>query len=110
MHICVWTVCGMIMLVEAGDSKGDLGKRKILAIVGLALLAFFFSLILSIFRWESFTKFLIFMTFISGLQIRITSMQIRTRIRVLETQNRAVEGSGCSQWGLEAQNGALKGL
>jgi hypothetical protein len=46
----------MIMLVEAGDSKGDLGKRKILAIVGLALLAFFFSLILSIFRWESFTK------------------------------------------------------
>ncbi len=51
IHICVWSVCGMIMLVEAGDSKGDLGKRKILAIVGLALLAFFFSLILSIFRW-----------------------------------------------------------
>jgi len=41
----------MIMLMEAGDSKGDLGKRRILAIVGLALLAFFFSLILSIFRW-----------------------------------------------------------
>ncbi len=60
------------MLVEAGDSKGDLGKRKILAIVGLALLAFFFSLILSIFRWESFTKFLKFMTFMSGLRIRIT--------------------------------------
>lgn len=43
-------VCGMIMLMEAGDSKGDLAKRKVLAIVGLALLAFFFSLILSIFR------------------------------------------------------------
>jgi oligosaccharyltransferase complex subunit gamma len=40
----------MIMLMEAGDSKGDSGKRKVLAIVGLALLAFFFSLILSIFR------------------------------------------------------------
>ena len=43
----------MIMLMEAGDSKGDLAKRKVLAIVGLALLAFFFSLILSIFRWLS---------------------------------------------------------
>jgi len=40
----------MIMLTEAGDSKGDVGKRRILAVVGLALLAFFFSLILSIFR------------------------------------------------------------
>jgi len=43
-------VCGMIMLMEAGDSKGDSGKRRALAVVGLALLAFFFSLILSIFR------------------------------------------------------------
>jgi oligosaccharyltransferase complex subunit gamma len=43
-------VCGMIMLTEAGDTKGDVGKRRILAVVGLALLAFFFSLILSIFR------------------------------------------------------------
>ena len=43
-------VCGNIMLIEAGDSKGDVGKRRILAVVGLALLAFFFSLILSIFR------------------------------------------------------------
>ena len=43
-------VCGMIMLMEAGDSKGDAGKRRALAVVGLALLAFFFSLILSIFR------------------------------------------------------------
>jgi hypothetical protein len=62
----------MIMLVEAGDSKGDLGKRKILAIVGLALLAFFFSLILSIFRWESLAKFLKLMTIISGLRVRFT--------------------------------------
>merc|ERR1712060_23016 len=43
-------VCGNIMLIEAGDSKGEVGKRRILAVVGLALLAFFFSLILSIFR------------------------------------------------------------
>ena len=43
-------VCGMIMLMEAGDSKGDAGKRQVLAVVGLGLLAFFFSLILSIFR------------------------------------------------------------
>ena len=43
-------VCGMIMLTEAGESKSDIGKRKILAVVGLGLLAFFFSLILSIFR------------------------------------------------------------
>ena len=43
-------VCGMIMLNEAGESKSDIGKRKILAVVGLGLLAFFFSLILSIFR------------------------------------------------------------
>merc|ERR1712107_498590 len=43
-------VRGMIMLMEAGDSKGDAGKRRALAVIGLALLAFFFSLILSIFR------------------------------------------------------------
>jgi len=43
-------VSGMIMLTEAGESKSDVGKRKILAVVGLGLLAFFFSLILSIFR------------------------------------------------------------
>ena len=43
-------VCGMIMLMEAGDSKGDAGKRKALGIVGLGLLAVFFSLLLSIFR------------------------------------------------------------
>lgn len=43
-------VCGMILLMEAGESKGDSGKRRALAVVGLALVAFFFSLILSIFR------------------------------------------------------------
>jgi len=43
-------VAGMIMLTEAGEGKSDVGKRKILAVVGLGLLAFFFSLILSIFR------------------------------------------------------------
>ncbi len=64
------------MLVEAGDSKGDLGKRKILAIVGLALLAFFFSLILSIFRWEFLAKFLKFLTIISGFRIRITFLVV----------------------------------
>jgi len=50
MVIYCLIVCGNIMLIEAGDSKGDVGKRRILAVVGLALLAFFFSLILSIFR------------------------------------------------------------
>jgi len=43
-------VCGLILLTEAAETKGDVGKRRILAVVGLALLAFFFSLILSIFR------------------------------------------------------------
>jgi len=45
--------CGMIMLTEAGEIKGDVGKRRILAVVGLGLLAFFFSLILSIFRGKA---------------------------------------------------------
>ncbi|XP_076357203.1 oligosaccharide transferase gamma subunit isoform X1 [Tachypleus tridentatus] len=43
-------VFGMILLNEAAASKGDPRKRKIMAVVGLALVAFFFSLILSIFR------------------------------------------------------------
>ena len=50
MLIYALIVCGMIMLMEAGDSKGDAGKRRALVVVGLGLLAFFFSLILSIFR------------------------------------------------------------
>ncbi|XP_040583237.1 dolichyl-diphosphooligosaccharide--protein glycosyltransferase subunit TUSC3 [Lepeophtheirus salmonis] len=44
-------VFGMILMTEAAaDKKGDTGKRKLLAIVGLSLVAFFYSLILSIFR------------------------------------------------------------
>jgi len=46
-------VCGMIMLTEAGEIKGDVGKRRVLAIVGLAILAFFYSLMLSIFRGKA---------------------------------------------------------
>jgi len=43
-------VLGMIMLTEAAEGKGGVGKRKIFAMIGLALVAFFFSLLLSIFR------------------------------------------------------------
>eukprot|EP00095_Tigriopus_kingsejongensis_P001156 maker-scaffold628_size122696-snap-gene-0.36 protein:Tk01156 transcript:maker-scaffold628_size122696-snap-gene-0.36-mRNA-1 annotation:"hypothetical protein DAPPUDRAFT_213631" len=43
-------VSGMILLTDAAEGKGDVGKRKLLAVVGLALVAFFFSVILSIFR------------------------------------------------------------
>ena len=41
---------GMILLTEAAEGKGDVGKRRIFAVAGLVLFAFFFSLILSIFR------------------------------------------------------------
>merc|ERR1719219_745819 len=41
---------GMVLLTEAAEGKGDIGKRRLFAIAGLALFAFFFSLILSIFR------------------------------------------------------------
>lgn len=43
-------VLGMIMLTEAAEGKGGIGKRKMFAMIGLALVAFFFSLLLSIFR------------------------------------------------------------
>jgi len=43
-------VLGMIMVTEAAEGKGGVGKRKMFAIIGLALVAFFFSLLLSIFR------------------------------------------------------------
>jgi len=43
-------VLGMVLLTDAAEAKGDIGKRRLFAIVGLALFAFFFSLILSIFR------------------------------------------------------------
>jgi len=38
------------MLVEAAEGTGDNGKRRIFTVVGVSLVAFFFSLILSIFR------------------------------------------------------------
>lgn len=41
---------GMVLLTDAAEGKGDVGRRRLFAIVGLALFAFFFSLILSIFR------------------------------------------------------------
>ena len=44
------TVLGMILLTEAASGKGDIKKRRIMSVVGLGLMAFFFSLILSIFR------------------------------------------------------------
>jgi oligosaccharyltransferase complex subunit gamma len=46
-------VFGMILLTEAAEMKDDSGsrlKKRHVAVVGLVLLAFFFSLILSIFR------------------------------------------------------------
>merc|ERR1739844_471100 len=41
---------GMILLLEAAENKGDIGKRRVYAVVGGVLFVFFFSLILSIFR------------------------------------------------------------
>jgi len=42
---------GVVMLTDAAEGKaGDANKRRLLACVGLGLFAFFFSLILSIFR------------------------------------------------------------
>ncbi|XP_015517287.1 tumor suppressor candidate 3 [Neodiprion pinetum] len=43
-------VLGMIMMTEAAARKGDVRKRRIFAVIGLGLVAVFFSLILSIFR------------------------------------------------------------
>merc|ERR1712071_120610 len=50
MGISALTVLGMILLTEAASGKGDIKKRRIMSVVGLGLMAFFFSLILSIFR------------------------------------------------------------
>ena len=44
------TVLGMVLMTEAASGKGGIRKRRIMAIVGLGLMAFFFSLILSVFR------------------------------------------------------------
>lgn len=40
----------MILMTEAASGKGDIRKRRTMAIIGMGLMAFFFSLILSIFR------------------------------------------------------------
>jgi len=50
MGISALTVLGMILLTEAASGKGDIRKRRIMSVIGLGLMAFFFSLILSIFR------------------------------------------------------------
>lgn len=44
---------GMVLLTEAASKREDVGKRRIFAIFGLGLVAFFFSLILSIFRTKA---------------------------------------------------------
>ncbi|KAK4288944.1 hypothetical protein Pmani_038061 [Petrolisthes manimaculis] len=43
-------VLGMILMTEAASKRDDVRKRRIYAIIGLGLVAFFFSLSLSIFR------------------------------------------------------------
>ncbi|KAL6254148.1 hypothetical protein P5V15_014773 [Pogonomyrmex californicus] len=43
-------VLGMILMTEAAARKGDVKKRKILAVIGLGLIAILFSFLLSIFR------------------------------------------------------------
>ncbi|KYN07337.1 Tumor suppressor candidate 3 [Cyphomyrmex costatus] len=43
-------VLGMILMTEAAARKGDVKKRKILAVIGAVLVALFFSFLLSIFR------------------------------------------------------------
>ncbi|XP_001605789.2 tumor suppressor candidate 3 [Nasonia vitripennis] len=43
-------VLGMILMTEAASRKGDVKKRRIFTVIGLALVAIFFSLLLSIFR------------------------------------------------------------
>nr|CAG4638584.1 EOG090X09EZ [Cyclestheria hislopi] len=50
MGVNALSVLGMILMTEAASGKGDIRKRRIMAIVGLGLLAFFFSLVLSVFR------------------------------------------------------------
>ncbi|CAH1777998.1 unnamed protein product [Owenia fusiformis] len=44
--ICV----GMVLLNEAQHMKADAGKKRIMALIGLGTVAFFFSLLLSVFR------------------------------------------------------------
>jgi len=46
-------VMGVILLCEAGDEKVDPGLRRIQAVAGLCFLAFFYSLVLSVFRGKA---------------------------------------------------------
>jgi len=50
MGITAVTALGMILMTEAASGKGDIRKRRIMAVTGIGLMAFFFSVILSIFR------------------------------------------------------------
>lgn len=43
-------VVGIILMTEANSMKGDAGKKRVIALVGLGCVAIFFSLLLSIFR------------------------------------------------------------
>ncbi|XP_064636423.1 tumor suppressor candidate 3-like isoform X2 [Lineus longissimus] len=43
-------VIGMILLNEANNLKGEMGKKRIVALIGLGAVAFFFSALLSVFR------------------------------------------------------------
>ena len=43
-------VIGMILLNEANTLKTDSSKKRMMALIGLVLVAFFFSLLLSVFR------------------------------------------------------------
>lgn len=44
---------GMILMTEAAARKGDVKKRKILAVIGAGFVAIFFSLLLSMFRTKA---------------------------------------------------------
>lgn len=46
-------VIGMILLHEAASCRGDSKKRKIMAVIGLIVVAVFFSLLLSVFRMKA---------------------------------------------------------
>lgn len=46
-------VFGVILLTEAANKKGDVKKKKLMAIIGLIMLSVFFSLLLSIFRTKT---------------------------------------------------------
>ncbi|XP_049859474.1 tumor suppressor candidate 3 [Schistocerca gregaria] len=50
MLLNAFVVLGMVLITEAAVQKGDVRKRRIIAIGGLVIVAAFFSLILSMFR------------------------------------------------------------